>query len=101
MADIQTLVENLSRKSIQIDSLVIEYSAQDMDKIFAQVDVECDETWLLQKVIGYEQYWLGNRLAQGVDIEEAWKCSMCSFADTCHWRIAKAEELKNAANNNP
>ena len=31
-------------------------------------------------------------LPLGVDIEEAWKCSMCSFADNCDWRIAKAKE---------
>ena len=81
-------------KKVQISNLLVEYSCQDKDDVFASIQVEYDEKWLLEKVSHFEKYWTGERFAQGVDIEEAWKCSMCSFADNCDWRIAKAEELK-------
>ena len=38
------------------------------------------------------QWWGGEREAQGVEIEEAFKCGMCNFADQCRWRQAKVEE---------
>ncbi|OAL45104.1 hypothetical protein IQ07DRAFT_604601 [Pyrenochaeta sp. DS3sAY3a] len=37
-------------------------------------------------------WWTGERDAQGVDIEEAFKCRMCDFADECSWRKTKVEE---------
>lgn len=43
------------------------------------------------------QWWRGKRDARGVDIEEAYKCGICDFAETCHWRISKlAEAVANA-----
>lgn len=41
------------------------------------------------------KWWRGNRSAQGVEIEEAYKCGFCEFAETCSWRIDKfAESLE-------
>ncbi|KAF2151156.1 hypothetical protein K461DRAFT_168287 [Myriangium duriaei CBS 260.36] len=37
-------------------------------------------------------WWKGDRAARGVDIEEAFKCRICSFADGCEWRKEKVEE---------
>ena len=78
------------------DKLLIEYSCQEQDAVFAKIDVSYDETWMLEKVEKCQQYWLGQRTAEGVDIEEAWKCSMCDFADDCAWRIAKVREMQSS-----
>ena len=49
----------------QVSNLVIEYSCQDKDKIFATEKVNYDEDWLLKNVQKCEEYWMGNRFAQG------------------------------------
>ena len=94
MKDLIELMHNSKTGNIPIENLVIEYSTQDKDEIFATQKVDYDENWLLSTVGKYQEYWLGNRFAQGVEIEEAWKCSMCSFADNCDWRKAKAAETR-------
>ncbi|PVH94249.1 hypothetical protein DM02DRAFT_539876 [Periconia macrospinosa] len=38
------------------------------------------------------KWWEGNREAKGVEIEEAFKCRICDFAEVCTWRKAKIEE---------
>lgn len=38
------------------------------------------------------EWWNGNREARGVEIEEAFKCQKCDFAETCTWRRNKVEE---------
>ena len=42
------------------------------------------------------RWWKGEREAQGVSIEEAYKCRSCEFAEECDWRKAKIEEATNA-----
>ncbi|PSN64578.1 hypothetical protein BS50DRAFT_557192 [Corynespora cassiicola Philippines] len=37
-------------------------------------------------------WWKGSREAKGVDIEEAFKCRICDFAEDCTWRKTKVEE---------
>jgi exonuclease V len=34
----------------------------------------------------YMEWWKGERKAVGVDIEEAFKCRTCEFAEVCTWR---------------
>lgn len=41
---------------------------------------------LEQYLEGYLQWWRGERTATGVDVEEAYKCSYCEFAESCTWR---------------
>lgn len=36
-------------------------------------------------------WWTGEREAQGVTIEEAFKCQICPFAESCTWRIGKVD----------
>ncbi|KAF2495710.1 hypothetical protein BU16DRAFT_461036, partial [Lophium mytilinum] len=56
-------------------------------ELFAYDDV------VLQKYVGEEmEWWKGEREAKGVDIEEAFKCRICEFADECTWRKTKIEE---------
>lgn len=38
------------------------------------------------------RWWRGEREAQGVIIEEAYKCRICEFAERCTWRKEKIEE---------
>ncbi|KAK3081407.1 hypothetical protein LTS18_006980, partial [Coniosporium uncinatum] len=38
------------------------------------------------------RWWKGERAAKGVEIEEAFKCRICEFADICDWRKAKVVE---------
>ncbi|KAJ4347024.1 uncharacterized protein N0V89_010958 [Didymosphaeria variabile] len=38
------------------------------------------------------EWWKGDREAKGVEIEEAFKCRMCDFAEECTWRKTKIEE---------
>ncbi|KAL6702965.1 hypothetical protein ACN47E_010320 [Coniothyrium glycines] len=37
-------------------------------------------------------WWKGHRDAKGVEVEEAFKCRTCDFAETCSWRKTKVEE---------
>ena len=37
-------------------------------------------------------WWKGERDASGVDIEEAFKCGSCEFAEGCSWRIHRVED---------
>ncbi|KAF2760168.1 hypothetical protein EJ05DRAFT_274182 [Pseudovirgaria hyperparasitica] len=64
-----------------------------------------DGTVLGSKVFRYDQeeldayvgkemsWWKGEREAVGVDIEEAYKCGMCEFAEECDWRKQKVVEV--------
>jgi len=48
---------------------------------------------LLQNYVDDEMnWWRGKREARGVDIQEAYKCGYCEFADECTWRKTKIEE---------
>lgn len=47
----------------------------------------------IEKYVAEEiRWWRGDRPARGVDVEEAFKCGICEFADTCSWRLHKIEE---------
>jgi exonuclease V len=37
-------------------------------------------------------WWKGRRDAKGVEIEEAFKCRICDFAEDCTWRKSKIED---------
>lgn len=48
---------------------------------------------LLQDYLDDEmKWWRGEREAKGVDIQEAFKCGYCEFAEECTWRKTKIEE---------
>ncbi|KAF2773595.1 hypothetical protein EJ03DRAFT_333273 [Teratosphaeria nubilosa] len=38
------------------------------------------------------KWWRGERETKGVEIEEAFKCRICVFAEGCEWRKSKVEE---------
>jgi len=37
-------------------------------------------------------WWKGERAVRGVEVEEAFKCRICTFAEKCKWREDKVEE---------
>jgi len=37
-------------------------------------------------------WWKGQRATKGVDVEEAFKCRICEFAEICTWRMDKVEQ---------
>jgi exonuclease V len=51
------------------------------------------EDHIIDKYISEEMaFWKGTREAKGVEMEEAFKCRICDFADDCSWRKTKVEE---------
>lgn len=51
-----------------------------------------DQEALARYVRREMQWWKGERPAEGVDVEEAYKCRICEFAEECTWRKDKIEE---------
>jgi exonuclease V len=51
------------------------------------------ETAIIDRYITEEMtWWKGSRQARGVEMEEAFKCRICDFAEDCTWRKTKVEE---------
>ena len=80
----------------KVKSAVVEYCAQEDCHIIQRTKVELDEKWLKSELEQMLPYWRGERSTTGVDVEEAWKCQRCSFADICAWRANKEEECRKA-----
>ncbi|XP_066267594.1 exonuclease V-like [Branchiostoma lanceolatum] len=78
-----------------IDSLKIEYRYQDDEDSFMTKPVVYDDKMLRRELGHYFDFWKGDREVEGVQIEEAWKCGKCPYADLCEWRKKKDEEIKS------
>jgi exonuclease V len=51
------------------------------------------DTKVIESYIESEMsWWKGERDAVGVEVEEAFKCRACDFAEECSWRKTKVEE---------
>jgi len=51
------------------------------------------ETAIIDTYVSEEMaWWKGSREAKGVEVEEAFKCRICDFAEECSWRKTKVEE---------
>jgi exonuclease V len=51
------------------------------------------ETDVIDKYVSEEMaWWKGTREAKGVEMEEAFKCRICDFAEDCSWRKTKVED---------
>ena len=69
-----------------VGTLLVQYEHQFSGDVLGVESVLFDEEWA-RKEVGFSlQYWLGERDARGVDIEESWKCGSCQFKDVCVWR---------------
>ena len=84
-----------------INQLLVEYCYQGDKSTIAVHTIDYDEDWLESEFKHYISYWKGERKCHGVDIEEAWKCQNCDFADVCSWRQEKAKEyaVRNSVRN--
>ncbi|XP_014676846.1 PREDICTED: exonuclease V-like isoform X2 [Priapulus caudatus] len=71
----------------------LEYCHQADACCFEMVAVDYDDAWLRAAYARCAGFWRGARAARGVDVEEAWKCRTCEFADTCAWRLRRIEEI--------
>jgi exonuclease V len=74
--------------------LKAEYISRDTGEIVGNKTFAMDESGLQDYLRREMQWWKGEREAQGVAIEEAFKCTSCEFAETCKWRLGKVEEAK-------
>lgn len=73
-------------------ALKAEYRSRDAGEIVGSKTFPMDEGEL-QNYLDHEMaWWKGEREAEGVVVEEAYKCRSCEFAETCEWRLGKVEE---------
>ncbi|XP_075052876.1 exonuclease V [Mixophyes fleayi] len=76
-----------------IDSLKLEYCYQGDGSLLGYDVVTFEKECVMEQVRFYLSYWKGLREVQGVDIEDAWKCRMCDYANICEWRTQKAKNM--------
>jgi exonuclease V len=74
--------------------LKAEYRSRDDGEIVGSKTFAMDELDLSTYINHEMKWWKGERQAEGVAVEEAFKCRSCEFADGCEWRIKKVEEAK-------
>ena len=74
--------------------LKAEYRSRDTGQIVGTKTFAMNELELKAYVEKEMQWWRGEREAQGVVVEEAFKCRSCEFAEGCEWRLKKVEEAK-------
>ncbi|MEE6468835.1 hypothetical protein FKM82_008389, partial [Ascaphus truei] len=70
----------------KIDCLKLEYCYQEDSTSLGCELVNFEEEKVMKQLSFFLSYWKGTRELLGVDIEEAWKCRTCDFADICEWR---------------
>lgn len=78
-----------------ISQTFIEYCHQESHETIGIEAITPDADWLNATFFDYVTFWRGEREARGVDIEDAWKCGRCDFADVCEWRQKKQEEYSS------
>lgn len=69
-----------------------EFRQQQTGNVLGSKTLVYDEGALNQYLADEMKWWRGERSAKGVDIEEAFKCRFCDFAEDCEWRKEKVEE---------
>lgn len=77
--------------------LKAEYRSRDTGEVVGSKTFAMDKSELETYVEKEMEWWRGEREAQGVVVEEAFKCRSCDFADDCEWRLKKVEEAKEKA----
>lgn len=77
--------------------LKAEYRSRDDGEVLGNKTFAMDDLDLSMYINREMEWWKGERQAEGVAVEEAFKCRSCEFADGCEWRIKKVEEAKEKA----
>lgn len=72
--------------------LKVEYRKSGNGEFITARTFEHKDTEIDQYVADEMMWWRGQRPAKGVEVEEAFKCQMCDFAENCEWRMNKVEE---------
>lgn len=73
--------------------LTVEYRDVQTNEPIGRRHAIHDESVLQHFAIDKLGMWTGARQAKGVEIEEAYKCQRCKYADICMWRIERAAAL--------
>lgn len=73
--------------------LKAEYRSRDTGQVTGIKTFAMEEAELKAYLEMEMQWWRGEREAQGVVVEEAFKCRSCDFSEECEWRIKKVDEL--------
>ncbi len=77
--------------------LRVEFRSQQDGTVLGSRCFTMDEKILEAYVNDEMKWWRGEREAKGVEIEEAFKCRVCEFAEGCRWRQGKIEEAAEKA----
>lgn len=75
-----------------ISSMQVEYIHQGTGARIGRSDIQEDPKMLQCTFQTCMDFWHGRREVKGVEIEEAWKCAMCEYANSCGWRKKKSLE---------
>ncbi|KAL0933394.1 defects in morphology protein 1 [Colletotrichum truncatum] len=76
--------------------LEVEYRYRGDGSLIANQTFTMDDHELDHYLGNTMEWWRADREPKGVQIEEAYKCRMCEFADDCTWRSAMDEERLQA-----
>ncbi|XP_029468319.1 exonuclease V isoform X2 [Rhinatrema bivittatum] len=79
-----------------IDRLRLEYHYQGDSSLIGAEMVRFEGSDVKEQLGGYIAYWKGQREPKGVDIEEAWKCQSCGYAEICEWREKRGTVISHA-----
>ncbi|KAK9239805.1 exonuclease V [Lipomyces kononenkoae] len=74
------------------DQMTVVYYWQGDGQVFAGIDYTYREEDLKEFVASSLSYWRGERDPNGVEVEDAYKCRSCSYAEHCLWRLEKIRE---------
>ncbi|KAK9446756.1 exonuclease V [Limtongia smithiae] len=74
------------------DELAVVYLWQGDGQVFGGIDFTYKPADVLKLQDIVFPYWRGLREPKGVEVEEAYKCRGCIFANECLWRLQKVNE---------
>ncbi|KAF2787932.1 hypothetical protein K505DRAFT_329311 [Melanomma pulvis-pyrius CBS 109.77] len=74
------------------DVLRAEFRYSKTGELIGSVTTAYDSIAIGEYIAIEMKWWRGEREAQGVEIEEAFKCRVCDFVEECSWRKNKVEE---------
>lgn len=74
--------------------LAVEYRSGGSGDVLGKKSFAHDDSVLDAYIDDEVKWWRGQRATKGVDIEDAFKCRICEFAEGCSWREEKIEEAK-------
>ncbi|KAM0127380.1 hypothetical protein ACHAO1_009553 [Botrytis cinerea] len=77
--------------------LKTEYRSRDDGEIVGIKTISMDNDELNSYLEEELRWWKGEREAKGVQLDEAFKCRSCDFAEECEWRLQKVVEATEKA----